>query len=115
MNDSVSYVPALTGLFDFQVNGFAGVDFQSDALSAADLRHAVDALRAGGVSRIFLTLITDTVAAMENRLRRIEVVRAGDPTVAAMVCGYHLEGPWLRPEIGYCGAHPPELMAEPTW
>ena len=32
-------------LFDLQVNGFGGVDFQRDDLSAADLSRAVHALR----------------------------------------------------------------------
>lgn len=109
-----SSLPDLPGLFDFQVNGFAGVDFQSDAMTAADLRRAVDALRADGVGGIFLTLITDAQRALEARFRRIEAMCAADPVIAAVVRGYHLEGPWLRPEPGYCGAHPPELMCAPT-
>ncbi len=103
-----------SGLFDFQVNGFAGVDFQSDAMTVADLRRAVYALISGGVAGIFLTLITDNEKALVARFRRIEAMRIGDPVIAAMVRGYHLEGPWLRPETGYCGAHPPELMGAPS-
>lgn len=109
-----SSVPGQPGLFDFQVNGFAGVDFQSDTMTAADLRRAVDALRIGGVAGIFLTLITDTEESLAGRFRRIEAMRAEDPVIAGMVRGYHLEGPWLRPEPGYCGAHPLELMCAPT-
>jgi N-acetylglucosamine-6-phosphate deacetylase len=109
-----SSAPAQPGLFDFQVNGFAGVDFQSDTMTAADLRRAVDALRAGGVAGIFLTLITDTEEALIGRFRRIEAMRSADVVIAAMVRGYHLEGPWLCPEPGYCGAHPPELMCAPS-
>jgi N-acetylglucosamine-6-phosphate deacetylase len=106
--------PVLSGLFDFQINGFAGVDFQSPALTAGDLRCAVDALRADGVEGIFLTLITDQETILAERFRRIETMRTADPVISAMVRGYHLEGPWLRPEAGYCGAHPPELMCAPT-
>jgi N-acetylglucosamine-6-phosphate deacetylase len=109
-----SSAPGQPGLFDFQVNGFAGVDFQSDTMTTADLRRAVDALRIGGVAGIFLTLITDTEESLAGRFRRIEAMRAEDPVIAGMVRGYHLEGPWLRPEPGYCGAHPLELMCAPT-
>ncbi len=105
---------AVPGLFDFQVNGFAGVDFQSDAMTATDLRRAVDALRAGGVAGIFLTLITDREESLCRRFQRIEAMRQGDPAIARMLRGYHLEGPWLRAEAGYGGAHPLELMVAPT-
>lgn len=111
--DPIPSTPAFAGLFDFQVNGYAGVDFQSDAMTAADLRRAVDALGADGVAGIFLTLITDREEALIERFRRIELLRTADPVIAAMVRGYHLEGPWLRPEPGYCGAHPPEVMGAP--
>lgn len=105
---------AVPGLFDFQVNGFAGVDFQSEVLTLAELRHAVDALASDGVSGIFLTLITAREDVLCTRFRRIEEMRASDPVIARMVRGYHLEGPWLRAEPGYCGAHPLELMCAPT-
>ena len=42
-------------LFDLQVNGFAGVDFQQAALTQVELRHAVDGLRAHETHRILLT------------------------------------------------------------
>lgn len=106
--------PAAPDLFDFQVNGFAGVDFQSDTLTAADLRRAVDALARDGVAGIFLTLITAREAVLCTRFRRIEEMRASDPAIARMIRGYHLEGPWLRAEPGYCGAHPPALMCAPS-
>jgi len=101
-------------LFDFQVNGFAGVDFQSDTLSAEDLCRAVQALRQGGVGGILLTLITDDESKLCARFRRVEGFRRSDPGVAAIVRGYHLEGPWLNPDPGYCGAHPAAAMVAPS-
>lgn len=109
-----SPLPQDLGLFDFQVNGFAGIDFQSDNLGADDLRRAVRALKADGVGGIFLTLITDTEAALLRRFARIERIREEVPEVAAMIRGYHLEGPWLCPEPGYCGAHPAVCMTAPS-
>lgn len=100
-------------LFDIQVNGFAGVDFQQTDLSAEELRRAVDGLAAHETGRFFLTLITDSVDSLCRKFRNAESLRKSDPTVAAAVCGYHLEGPWLSPEVGYRGAHDPQFMAPP--
>jgi len=101
-------------LFDFQVNGFGGIDFQRDELTLAEARLAVEALKRHGTSRIFVTLITDEVDRLCRRLERFERFRAADPEVAAAFAGYHLEGPWLHPEAGYRGAHPPEPMHAPS-
>lgn len=99
--------------FDLQVNGFAGVDFQATELSQADLRRAVDALRAHRTGGILLTLITDRLDALAAKLERIERFRAADPEIAAVVAGYHLEGPHLSALPGYHGAHPRDLMLPP--
>jgi N-acetylglucosamine-6-phosphate deacetylase len=106
-------MPLAPALFDLQINGFAGVDFQAPDLTAAQLGNALDALYATGTQRILLTLITDTLDALEQKFRQIEQLRAGSPFIAEMICGYHLEGPWLSPEEGYRGAHPGELMCAP--
>lgn len=100
--------------FDLQVNGFGGVDFQDENLTQADLRRAVDALRRHGTGGILFTLITDRLEALEAKLAQVENYRAADPAIAAMIAGYHLEGPHLSALPGYHGAHPPELMRPPT-
>ena len=100
-------------LFDIQVNGFAGVDFQSPALSPAGLRKAVDALAVHETERFFLTLITDGIDSLCGKLENLERIRARDPVVKEAVCGYHIEGPWLSPEPGFCGAHDPSRMKWP--
>lgn len=101
-------------LFDFQVNGFGGVDFQSDALTREQLEHAVAILQRHGTAAIFLTFITDEIDAICRRLEKIEQWCAVSPGVARMIAGYHIEGPWLSPEPGYRGAHPPEPMHAPS-
>ena len=105
--------PQAAPLFDLQVNGFAGVDFQQPGLTRAELEHAARALRAHGTGRILLTLITDRIEAMAAKLAQVETVRRASPLVAQLVAGYHLEGPYLRPEPGFHGAHPPQLMKAP--
>jgi len=103
----------MTSLFDIQVNGFAGVDFQQQDLSAAELRRAVDGLASRETLRFFIALITDSIEALADKLKNFERLRAIDATAAESVCGYHLEGPWLSTEPGYRGAHDPRLMAAP--
>ncbi len=100
--------------FDFQVNGFGGVDFQADTVSPAEMDHAVAVMRRHGVAGIFLTLITDEIDAHCRRLEQFERLRAASPDTARMIVGYHIEGPWLSPEPGYRGAHPPGPMHAPS-
>lgn len=103
----------MKSLFDIQVNGFSGVDFQQPELLGADLRRAVEALSRHDTERFFLTLITDSYARLELKFRRIEDFRRQDAACREAICGYHLEGPWLSPEAGYCGAHDPVVMSPP--
>jgi N-acetylglucosamine-6-phosphate deacetylase len=103
----------LKSLFDIQVNGFAGVDFQQHDLSAVELRRAVDGLASHQTLRFFATLITDDVEALVAKFQNLERLRAADEVVAAAICGYHLEGPWLSPEPGYRGAHDARHMTPP--
>ena len=100
-------------LFDVQVNGFAGVDFQRAELSCAELRRAVDALRAHETHRIFLTLISAEPEALCRQFERIERFRKADPLIAETVCGYHLEGPFLSPLDGFRGAHSAAVQRAP--
>ena len=102
------------GLFDFQVNGFGGVDFQRDNLTSTEFAHAVAALRQHGTSGIFATLITDEIDALCRRFAALEKFCATVPSAGAAILGYHLEGPWLSPTPGYRGAHPAGPMRAPT-
>ena len=95
-------------VFDLQVNGFAGVDFNSDDLTAESLHHACTEIRRHGADRILATVITDAVPAMETRLRRLAHLRAADPLARETIAGIHVEGPFLNETPGYIGAHPPE-------
>jgi len=99
-------------LFDYQVNGFAGVDFQSPELTLEAMRHAVERPRRHRMAKILLTLVTDSVESLCRKLERMEALRRSDPVIAKVICGYHLEGPWISREAGYHGAHPRELVCE---
>jgi N-acetylglucosamine-6-phosphate deacetylase len=101
-------------LVDLQVNGYAGVDFQQDALTSEQLLTAVHALRRDGCSRILYTLITDEWPTMLTRLCRARSLVTANEELRAAIVGWHLEGPFLSPEPGYCGAHDPAKMRDPT-
>ncbi len=103
-----------SGLFDFQVNGFGGVDFQRDDLTRAQFEHAVATLRRHGTSGIFATFITDEMDTLCRRFAAFEKLCAAVPAAGSAILGYHLEGPWLSPEPGYRGAHPAGPMRAPT-
>jgi N-acetylglucosamine-6-phosphate deacetylase len=93
--------------FDLQINGYAGVDFNADELGAEDLRRACARLRDDGVSGILATIITDTLERMTARLANLVALRQRDPLAAELIAGIHIEGPFISPEPGYLGAHPP--------
>lgn len=101
-------------LFDFQVNGFGGVDFQRDDLTVTQFDHAVATLRHHHTAGIFATFITDDSDALARRFADFEKLCAASPASAIAILGYHLEGPWLSPEPGYRGAHPAAPMHAPS-
>jgi N-acetylglucosamine-6-phosphate deacetylase len=94
--------------FDLQLNGYKGIDFNGDDLSAAALHEACELLRADGVGGVLITIITDALDRMAARLTRIAAIRVQDEVVREVVCGVHIEGPFLNEAPGYVGAHPPE-------
>lgn len=90
----------LPGLFDLQVNGFGGIDFNAPDLSDDRVVEAMEKMRATGVTRCLPTLITspfDWFCAVARVL-----VRASHAAIA----GIHMEGPYVSSEDGARGAHP---------
>ena len=91
---------------DLQVNGYAGVDFCADVLTADDLRRACQKLIADEVDSILVTLITDSIDSLVSKLTNLVRLRESDPIVQQVVAGFHIEGPFLNPNPGFIGAHP---------
>jgi N-acetylglucosamine-6-phosphate deacetylase len=102
-----------TGLFDLQVNGYAGVDFNSTALTADALDHALEMMRSSGVTSCLPTLITAPEDVLAARFAALDAAVANSRFGPAMVPGYHLEGPFLNPTPGYAGCHPAAAMVLP--
>lgn len=101
-------------LVDLQVNGFGGIDFQQDDVPLSELVTASRRLRAAGCGRYLLTLITDQWPRLIARLRRLRELRQRSTELRHAIAGWHIEGPFLSAEPGFCGAHDPALMIDPT-
>ncbi len=90
----------LPGLFDLQVNGFGGIDFNGSDLTAERAAQALDLMRWTGVTRCLPTLITSPFDRFASSARVL--ARLAHPAIA----GIHMEGPYVSPEDGARGAHP---------
>lgn len=93
------------GLFDLQVNGFAGIDFNASDLSADGAVEALEQMRTTGVTRCLPTLITSSFA--QFAWCAGVLARLTHP----MIAGLHMEGPYVSPEDGARGAHPRHHVA----
>lgn len=96
--------------FDLQVNGYAGVDFNQDGLTAEDLHRACARLEADGIGGFLATIITERLDLMCRRLATIVELRDQDPLAGRLIAGLHIEGPFLNETDGYRGAHPRDAI-----
>ena len=88
------------GLFDLQVNGFGGVDFNNPLTTTEDVLRTIHAMRATGVTRFLPTLITSSFERFAKCAKTLTQTR--HPAIV----GIHMEGPYISPEDGARGAHP---------
>ncbi len=102
------------GLIDNQVNGYGGIDFSGDDLTAEGIGKAAHSLREKGVSTFFPTLITNS---HENLVRNFGILAESlaDEDISDSIPGFHLEGPYISPEEGFRGAHPAWHIRKPSW
>jgi N-acetylglucosamine-6-phosphate deacetylase len=109
LNDGVFISP---GWIDLQVNGFAGVDYNSAASSHEQIAHSIRAMFACGVTRFFPTVITGSPENMTAALRNLANAKESIAEGAAMEA-FHLEGPYISPHDGPRGAHPARWVRPP--
>lgn len=98
------------GLVDLQVNGFSGIDFNTEDLTAEALDHALEAMLGTGVTACLPTLITAREDVLAARFAALDEAVARSRLGPLMCPGYHLEGPFLNPAEGYRGCHPADVM-----
>jgi N-acetylglucosamine-6-phosphate deacetylase len=106
---------ACSGFFDPQVNGFAGVDFNSPCLTPEGLHQAALSLASTGVTRFLPTLVTSSHERMVCQLKILAEAFREDPLLQKMCPGIHLEGPYISPEEGPRGVHLREFVRLPRW
>lgn len=99
---------------DLQLNGYRGLDFGAADLAPERLAAICRAYRADGGGRFLATVITDALPALVRRLEALAVCLEADATIRDTVAGIHVEGPFIRGEHGFVGAHPPEHACEAT-
>ena len=96
-------------LVDLQVNGFGGVDFSSPDLTGDQVFEIADRLAEAGTTAFLATMITSPPEVYRRNLP-ILAAAAGHPRLKGRLLGIHLEGPFLNPAEGACGAHNPDWM-----
>jgi N-acetylglucosamine-6-phosphate deacetylase len=101
--------------FDLQINGYNGVDFNQESMTADDLYQACKTLERDQVEGILATIITDDIELMSARLARIVELRATDKLIKKMIVGFHIEGPFISTQPGYVGAHPIQHAKQANW
>ena len=104
-----------SGLCDLQVNGFAGVDYNDPSLTPKAFEQSLFAMLSTGVTTCLPTVITGSEDWQIQCFHALEAGRNASKLAQAMVPGYHLEGPFLNPEEGFCGCHPTKWMRSATW
>jgi N-acetylglucosamine-6-phosphate deacetylase len=100
------------GLVDLQVNGFAGVDFNSPGITTQTLQIAFEAMLASGVTTCLPTLISASEQRLETCFSALENSRRSSQLAKMMIAGYHLEGPFISPHHGFSGCHPVEAIGD---
>lgn len=114
--DELEELPwAAPGLFDLQLNGYRGIWFSSESLTADDVETVITDFAHQGIAGCLPTLITNSRQAIEHGLSVIRTARERSPLVRAMVPGCHVEGPWISPENGPRGAHPAGQVRAAEW
>ena len=100
---------------DLQINGFGGTWFSDDELSVDAVLKALLPHYGFGVTRICPTLITNSFEGLAKGFGSIRAACEQTPWADRMVCGCHLEGPYISSEDGPRGAHPRQHVRAADW
>jgi N-acetylglucosamine-6-phosphate deacetylase len=111
VDDDVWIAP---GFVDLQVNGFAGVDYNSPTASMDEIARSIRVLFSTGVTRFFPTVITGAPENMLGALRNLAKARGSLVEGPAMEA-FHVEGPHISLEDGPRGAHPAHWVRPPDF
>jgi N-acetylglucosamine-6-phosphate deacetylase len=99
---------------DLQLNGYHGIDFNADQLDVVTVRQGCELVRRDSGGHFLATVISDDVNRMIQRIDRLAEAYESDEQIREILCGIHIEGPFLLPENGYRGTHPQEHLRPAT-
>jgi len=102
------------GWVDVQVNGFAGVDYNSPRTSHAEIARSIEVIFSTGVTRFYPTVITGAPDDMREALSNLARAKDSLPNGDAMD-GFHVEGPHISADDGPRGAHPRHWVRPPDF
>lgn len=97
---------------DLQVNGYAGVDYNSPVTPHAEIARSIDVLHSTGTARFYPTVITGSPDGMLGSLQNLTRAKTAISNGAAIE-GFHVEGPHISAEEGPRGAHPRQWVRKP--
>lgn len=100
------------GWIDLQVNGFAGVDYNSPTAPHEEIARSIRVLYSSGVTRFYPTVITGSPEDMQGALRNLAEAKERLAEGEAIE-GFHVEGPHISPDDGPRGAHPRRWVRRP--
>ena len=80
--------------FDLQVNGYAGIDFNSLNITHAQVEKACLKLVDDNVEGILATIITDDMTKMIRKIKNITSIINSSVDVKKIITGLHIEGPF---------------------
>ena len=102
------------GFIDLQVNGFAGVDYNSPTSPLENIARSIRTMFSTGVTRFFPTVITGSPEDMLGALQNLAFARETLVEGPAMEA-FHVEGPHISPHDGPRGAHPARWVRPPDF
>jgi len=100
-------------MIDIQVNGFAGVDYNSPDAPLDEIARSIQVQRDTGVARLLPTVITGSHENICGSLANLAKARCELPEGESFL-GFHVEGPWISPIDGPRGAHPVQHCRKAT-
>lgn len=100
--------PLLSQYADLQINGYLGIDFNDPHTTVEQILKALEALAEIGVACVLPTVITASAQSMVQCITTVAAAHRASNNAQCTISGIHVEGPFLSPEPGYIGAHPPE-------